>query len=215
MREGFRCRLLAPKDHFTVPVDDPPDLTFAINGAPKDHQGQFLCDRIHVPHFSFLVDPPFRFLELLRSPYMIIGCDDRFNCEVLRANGVERTCFFPYGVEPELSYSVKDNRPYDVVMIASYIDYRANRKSWQDKYPQPIVEAMIEAAEMAIKEQPLSFIQAFLDAVNRQNLHGVPVDIVSVLIDLELYLKGWDRVQMVKAVKDAHVHVIGVRGVDG
>lgn len=216
VRRGLNCRLLSENEHFSVPMADPPDMTFAINGVPKDSEGIFLCDHIHVPHLAFIVDPPFRFLELLRSPQMMIACDDRYNCEVLRSNGFERTIFFPYGVEPELCPLIGEEREFDVVMIASYIDYKGNRALWPKKFPKPIVEAMEEAVKITIEELPVSFIAAFMEAINRRivsgEMEGIAVDIVRILIDLELYLKGWDRAQLVKAVKDADVHVIGGQG---
>lgn len=213
VRRGLTCRLLNPEEHFSVPMADPPDMTFAVNGVPHDPEGNLLCDLIHIPHLCFIVDPPFRFLELLRSPHIAIACDDRFNCEVLRSNGFERTCFFPYGVEPELSPSANDERPFDVTMIASYIDYQANKALWPSKYAPPLVEAMEEAVVATVEEQGLSFIAALMNALNlrivRGEMEGVEIDLVRILIDLELYLKGWDRVQLVKAVTDAEVHVIG------
>lgn len=216
-RKGFTCCLVPPEDHFNIVVNDPPDLTFAINGLPLNKERQLLCDLIKVPHFSWMVDPPYRFYEVLSSPYLLPGCDDRSGCEFLRLQGFPKSYFFPHAVERELFNHPEVSRPYDVILPASYINYRQLRQEWLETFPKRLSEIMDAAIEQTFADDKTSFIHAFLTLYKEEKeAEQLPeyeaTDISAILTCLEMYIKGRERSELLKSIKYAKVLVLGDKG---
>lgn len=211
VRAGYSCRLLEKDAQLDIPKKDPPDLSIGFNGAPRNTAGQMFCDFLKVPHLACLVDPPYHFLYLYNSPYVITACDDRIGCRLLQTLGLERTLFLPHAVEPELLHEKPLESHFDVVMLATFIDFEKRRKDWRDKYPAPICKAMDSAAEMAFADPKISFIAAFdsvMEGLNRSGKTFKEINLNEVLQDLEYYIKGRDRVELAKAVKTP-LHLFG------
>ncbi|MCE5318838.1 MAG: glycosyltransferase, partial [Parachlamydia sp.] len=211
LRAGYSCRLLEKESQLEIPKKDPPDLSIGFNGAPRNSAGEMFCDFLKVPHLACLVDPPYHFLYLYNSPYVITACDDRMGCRLLQTLGVERNLFLPHAVEPELLQEGPQESHFDVIMLATFIDFEKRRKDWRNKYPTLICKAMDSAVEMAFSDPKISFIAAFdtvLEGVHRSGKAFKEVDLNEVLKDLEYYIKGRDRVELVKAVKTP-LHLFG------
>jgi len=212
-RAGHSCRLLSGDDRVKCPTEDPPDFTIGFNGALLNDQNQFVSDIIKVPHVSLLVDPPYRFINLIKSPYMIITCDDRYCCTYLESLGFHRSFFMPHAVEPELSASPFKERVFDVVMLATFIDYRKCKLVWPLLFPTEVCKVMEETAEMAFS-CPISFIQAFnsfFEKLIKKSPKGKFDDIsrIDILRQLELYIKGKDRILLAESVTDVPLHIFG------
>lgn len=210
IRLGYECRMIAPEDFFVTPVDDPPDLTFGINGAPFNDQRQMLCDVIKKPHFSYLIDPPYRFHEIMGSPYIYIGCDDRYGCEFVKDMGVDRAYFFPHGVDKNLAPDPKVEKDIDVLVLATFIDYEILRDEWWKLLPEIVCQVMDDAIEVTYSDDHTSFIQAFSNAYKnrlglKENPKKIGYDLALPLMLLERYLKGRERVELVKSITDAKV----------
>lgn len=211
VRAGYSCRLLEKEEQLEIPKKDPPDLSIGFNGAPRNSSGQLFCDFLKVPHLACLVDPPYHFLYLYNSPFVITACDDRMGCRLLKTLGLQRTLFLPHAVEPELLQEKPLEPHFDVVMLATFIDFEKRRKEWRGKYPAPICKGMDSAAEMAFADPKVSFIAAFdlvMEGLHSSGKNFKEVNINEVLQDLEYYIKGRDRVELAKAVK-APLHLFG------
>jgi spore maturation protein CgeB len=214
VRAGYTCRLLAKaEDQLEVPKRDPPDLSIGFNGAPRNKQGELFCDYLGVPHLACLVDPPYHFLYLFNSRNVIMACDDRIGCRLLQTLGFERHLFLPHAVEPEL-ITEREEAQFDLVLLATFIDFEKRRKEWRMKYPSLVCQSLDYAIEMAFSDPQISFIEAF-DTV-KENIHRkggsaifANISLNKLLQDLEAYIKGRDRVELVKAVKDAPLHIFG------
>jgi|694.fasta_scaffold16531_11 spore maturation protein CgeB len=207
-------RLLEGDDIVIVPHDDPPDFTVGFNGAPRNPQEEMFCDNFHIPHLSLLVDPPYRFFYLTKSPYTIIGCDDRFCCKLLEVIDFKRTLFVPHAVEKDLTPEPKEERIFDIVMLATFGDHEERRKLWKTLFPSSILKVMDDAIERTFSDSKLSFIAALEQALlEDQKKHPlVPFEGVflsQVLEELELYIKGRDRMELLKSIPDLPIHVFG------
>lgn len=219
IRSGVTCRLLQaertnPKPFLTEIFQDPPDCTLSFNGLLPDSEGRFFCDMIQIPHVACLVDSPNQFFSLIKSPYTVITCVDRFSCEFFRGMDFHNVLFMPHGVEKNISAPLDNQRSYDVVLLASCIDYNAIRQEWTQKYSQELCKVLEEAAEMTLSDQETPYVQAFVQALDRHVGRGEDIDpqqieFVTVLDDLESYIRGYDRVHMIKGIKDAQVHIFG------
>ena len=121
--------------------------------------------------------------------------------------------FFPHGVSKDLAPDPKLKKKYDVVFLASCIDYEANRDSWKDKYPKNLCDALELAAEMTLSDQTTSYVDAFVHALDvhmpKEELDPNKFQLLQVLDDLEMYIRGKDRVELVKSIKDAKVDIFG------
>lgn len=218
-RNKVECRLLEaernnPKPFLEKIFNDPPDCTLSFNGLLPDDEGRFFCDMIQIPHVACLVDSPNQYLTLIKSPKTIITCPDRFSCDFFRGLNFHNVLFMPHGVEKELQANKDKKKRYDVVMLASCIDYEAIKKKWKAEFPPALFKALEEAAEITLSDQETSYVQAFVQTLDRQvskpgGVDPRQIDFFTVLDQLENYIRGKDRVELVKGIKDAKIDIFG------
>jgi len=219
MRQGVRCRLLIaerenPKPFLESIFGDPPDCTISFNGLLPDDEGRFFCDMIKIPHLACLVDSANRFTTLANSPFSIVTCPDQFACDFFKSMSFDRALFMPHAVEKELCAPLKKKNHFDVVMLSSLIDYEAIRNGWRRKYPLSLCQVMEDTAEIMLSEQNTSLIEAFIRAINSHK--GTPhmidpktINHTEVMDEIETYIRGRDRVELVKAIKDVRIDLFG------
>ena len=209
-RKGFVCRLISPENFFKIPVENPPDLTFGLNGVPINSDGTLLCDLIEVPHFAYLIDPPYRFFKIFKSPYLEVGCDDRYCCEFLKKFGFDKAYFLPHGVDQTIYGDPREKKKYEVLMLATYIDYESLRNSWREHFPKIVSQIMDDAIEMTFSDDSTSFIQAFalcyMDRLDNDPLASWSHEELTFILSLlEEYIKGKERVDLITSIKDAKI----------
>lgn len=218
-RAGVNCRLLVaerenPEPFLESIFSDPPECTLSLNGLLPDNQGRFFCDMIKIPHVACLLDSPNQFILLTQSPLNIITCPDLFSCQFFKGLNFENVLFMPHGVGKDLAPDPNLERKFDVVMLASCIDYENLRDLWKEKHSKGLCEVLDKAAEMALSDQMTPYVEAFVQALAEQDGKADAVDpsginLMQVLDDLEMYIKGKDRVELVRAIKDVPVDVFG------
>lgn len=223
-RQGVESTILEaewnnPKPFLDRLLSNKPDCTLSFNGLLPDDEGRFFCDLIGIPHVAFLVDSQNQFFPLIQSPNTIISCTDRYTCDFFKGIKSKNVLFVPHGVERELTPDREPLKTYDVVMLNSLIDYEEIRDEWKERYPPIIRDAMNEAIEATLADNSTWYVQAFVYSLDRQiELKGAidprQVDFPTVFDDLEMYLKGVSRIQLLRSIKDAEVHVFGA-GVEG
>jgi spore maturation protein CgeB len=219
LRAGIKSRLLEAKRDDPAPFinalfEDEPECTLSFNGLLPDTQGRFFCDMIGIPHVACLVDSPNSFMPLTRSPSTIITCVDLSSVDFFKGIGFPRVIFLPHGVDRDLSTDPTGKREYDVVMLGSCIDYEAIHASWKKKYPLSLQKAMEEAAEMALSNLKTPYYQTFATALDKQvqaqsGINPDNIDFIEILDDIEMYMRGKDRVHLIKSIKDAKIDVFG------
>lgn len=220
LRLGVNCRILEaqrnnPKPFLTELFQDPPDCTLSFNGLLPDEEGRFFCDLIRIPHVAYVVDSPNGFVSLVKSPFTIIASVDKQACDFFRGINATSVLFMPHGVEKNLGFeSYEQDRPYDVLLLSSCIDYEQIRQQWNKQYPKGLGQVLDEAAEKAMADDRLSYVQAFVTSLDAYVAKGGEVDpekinFIELLDVLEMYIRGRARVQMVRAIKDAKVSIFG------
>jgi spore maturation protein CgeB len=219
IRCGVDCRLLEaerrnPKPFLTKLFNNPPDCTLSFNGLLPDDEGRFFCDLVKIPHVACLVDSPNHFFQLIKSPYTIITCVDKFSCEFFRGMKHKNVLFMPHGIDKNIHYDPDNERTYDVLLPASYIDFEGISNRWQSKYPAHLRRAMHEAAELTLADQNTSYVQAFVQALSKhangeahQKLDTL--DFVTLLDELEMYIRGLDRVRLVQSIPNVRIDIFG------
>lgn len=224
-RIGVSCRILEaqrdnPRPFLEKIFADPPDCTLSFNGLLPDDEGRFFCDLVNIPHVAFLVDSPNHFFSLVKSPKTIITCVDKYSCDFFHGLKSQQVLFTPHGVEKELQAGNDAERNYDVVMLSSCIDFEAIRNSWKSKFSSALCKVMDEAAEKTLNEVDLSFVQAFVSTLdarckNHGDIDPKKIDFIETFDLLEDYVKGKERFELLRSIKDARVDVFGSSTDDG
>lgn len=218
-RAGVNCKLLVaqydnPQPFLESIFSDPPECTLSLNGLLPDSNGKFFCDLIKIPHVACLVDSPNQFIPLTQSSRNVITCPDVYATHFFKGLNFENSVFLPHGVGKEISPDPDAEKKYDVVLLASCIDYDAIKNSWKDKYPKKLCNALEEAAEITLSDQTTPYVEAFVTALNHnipksESLDPNKFHLMQILDDLEMYIRGKDRVELVRSIKDAKVDIIG------
>lgn len=212
-RAGYSCRLLGMNGALQKLGEDPPDLTISFNGVPTTISNVFVCDYLLIPHLTCLVDPPYRSRGAMTSPYIILACDDKSGCDYLKSKKFDLYTFMPHAVEPEISPDPLHEPVYDAVLLATFIDYEVRRFKWRLNYPPVLSNILEQAADLTFTDETTSFMEAFqrLAAEKSKELESLPgkINYPQLYSDLELYVKGRDRAELVKSIRDAEVHVFG------
>lgn len=221
-RTGVHCRLLTaqykdPAEFIDKILKDPPDCTLSFNGLLPDEKGNFLCDMLRIPHVACLVDSPQDFLSLVHSPFSVITCVDRFACDFFQGMHFQNVIFMPHAADRNIfsqSISIQGPRPYDVLLLGSYIDYDDIHKAWTKKYDPEFVLAILEAAEQTLTDPNVSYVQALAQGMDKyaKRIGGfdpTKVDFITLLSELENYIRGKDRITLVNSITDAKIDIFG------
>jgi len=210
-KRGFVCRLFKADDHLAT-LNEPPDFTLGYNGAPQHASGILLCDLIERPHICCLVDLAYRYQYLTESSYIHMGCNDLFSERMFREQGFSQAFFLPVAGDTDQIIPVEQYRSMDLVLMATFIDYEGRRSTWSEHFDQPMVNVLNQAVELIFAGESLALIEAFQlsynDALKRgEELYIHPQIIQSALESLELYVRGRDRADLVRAITQLPIHI--------
>lgn len=219
-RQGVNCRLLGgdsglPMNLIGELMQDPPDCTLSFNGLLPDDKGRFLCDIVQVPHVAYLLDSPNKFLSMARSPGNIATFVDQQWADFFLRLGHRNTLFLPQAAERSFQADIGADRPYPVTFLGTCFDINALRASWNEQYSPAMCAVMDTAVEIALGDQVTSYIEAFTQAMDQRLRQWGDVDpnempFAQVLEDIELLIRGRDRIELLLSIKDIPVHVFGL-----
>lgn len=190
-----------------------PDLTCSFNTLLPVSDDKFLWDFLETPHWSILLDPALYSLQFTRSPYTLLSCVDRTDVAYVKSSGFENAFFFPHAIEPEL-VSQGQERPYEVVFFGSCYDYESLRASWRQRNPEAVNKVLDDAIDLVFADHRTSLAEALVKAWNMSGLDPTGADFISLFYYLDNYTRGKDRVELIRSVKDARVHVFGELSTD-
>lgn len=194
--------------------EDAPDCTLSFNGLLPDEEGRFLCDLIKIPHVAYLTDAPKHFFPLVQSQRNIIVCIDQDFRNMFLQFHFSHVLFLPHAVSKDLKPAETFDPLYDVLMLNSYIDYEATHAQWQEKFGPALKAVLEEAAEWTLADRDVSYLQAFVQTMDKHLKMGKAIDPTKldypdVLDNLEAYIGGKSRVELLQAIEKADVHVFG------
>lgn len=186
-----------------------PDLTCSFNTLLPSSDNRFLWDLLEIPHWSILLDPAIYSTNLFHSPYSIISSVDRDDCDMLRTSGFDRSFFFPHAVEKELIGTGEKEKSIDVVFLGSCYDYESLRVSWMQQNAEAINHVLDDAIDLVFSDNHTSLTEALSKAWGASGASPEGVDFPSLFYYLDNYTRGRDRVELIRAIKNAPVHVYG------
>lgn len=220
-RCGVQARLLGNEEGPTPNLvgellRDPPDCTLSFNGLLPDEAGDFFCERLQIPHVACLVDSPNKFLSLIQSKLNIITCIDQDWASFFLGLGHSNTLFLPHAVEQDFRGSVEAERPYDVTFLGTCLDIDELRESWNELFSPGLIAVLNEAIDLTLSDQKTSYLQAFTLALSERIRSHADIDpnslvLPDVLDNLEFYIRGKDRLDLLMALRDVKVHVFGTK----
>lgn len=172
--------------------------------TPSDHE----YDDLKIPHLSLLLDSAFYTTTLTNNPYSIIACADRNDYATIRSESHPNVLFFPQAVEIEVNFE-EDDKLYDVVFFGSCYDYESLRMAWRQRHTESLNKMLDDAIDIVFSNEKASLAQALVEAWNASSLDQRGIDFPTLYAYLDNYTRGKDRVELIRSIKNAKVHVFG------
>jgi glycosyltransferase involved in cell wall biosynthesis len=214
-REGAQVLIVDPPNGILYPEIEQevrtfaPDFTLGFNTISPDPSGFYFWDYVRIPHLQVLVDPAFYAIGSTRSPYIFFSSVDREDCRLFQSNGVSKIFFWPHAVERNPPQKENPQRILDVVFLGTCVDFEGLRKKWQALLKKEEV-GILEAAIERMWEPPLpSLFEALTESVKASSVDPRGIDFPSIFHYLDNYVRGKDRVELIRAIKEAKIHVFG------
>ncbi|MDR3624076.1 MAG: glycosyltransferase [Chlamydiales bacterium] len=212
-RLGVRIRVF-PMDTLSMEglsalLQDPADMTlsFSYVGFSTEEKDMFIGDYLKRPHFTYWVDGAIFSLPLLRSPYNYVSVVDRLDYQGLKSIGEDKLLFLPHAVEyEELSMQEKC---YDIVMSASFLDFEDRKTLWKYKYSEHLCKVMHLCCNYVLTDATSSISLCLERALNECRYSLLKESFADIYFEIEYYCKGKDRLQLLYALKEFDVHVFG------
>lgn len=199
-------------DVLRVAREEQPDMTCCFNGVLPDEQRGFLCEFLDIPHFAWILDPPYEFLPLKDSPYNLIGVVDASYRALYSALGCDNCLFLPHGTDPQVSDEME--KIYEVALIGTCLDANVQEAQWKELLPANAVKLLYRAAESVKADADTTPLDALcreagvsLAEMETAVAHDIPL--IQLWVQLERYLRGRDRLDLIDAIDDADLHLFG------
>ena len=138
-----------------------------------------------------------------------MSCVDRFDLEYLRQFNFENVFFWPHAVEKELIPDPNQEKIYDVVFMGSCYDYESLRSSWELQNSEGVNNVLDNACSLVLSDNKTSIVEALVASFNQSGLSTQGVDFITLFYYIDNYTRGKDRVELIRSIKDAKVHVFG------
>lgn len=191
-----------------------PTLTCSFNTLRPIAPEIFLWDYLQIPHWSILLDPVVYSMELTHGSFAMVSSVDLADHQMLEDQGFEYSFFFPHAVERELVGTGHSEKIYDVVFLGSCYDYESLQEVWEDEQPAEISQLIHLAAKKVLSDASTSITQAIQQAYSDLNIPINEIDYTLLFYYVDRYTRGKDRVELIKSIKDARVHVFGAPAED-
>lgn len=186
-----------------------PQLTLSFNTFLPSRENLYLWDILQIPHLYIHVDPALYAAHLTKSNFIIISCVDRKDVAALKSDQFPRTFFLPHAIERGIAYEENKERPFDVVFLGSCYDYETLRTIWKGDLPNEQIAFIEDAVERVLGDNHTSLADALVQAWSQTKLDPRTVDFPTLYKYIDYYSRGKDRVDLIRSLKHAKVHVFG------
>lgn len=180
----------------------------SFNRVAKDSNGRYVWETMAKPYISFLVDPVVYNMETVTMDKSLATCVDRDDCLFASCFGKNNVLFMPHAVERELDPGTSD-RIYPVVLIGTCYDPDNLKAYWRKHLPSDLKDVVEEAIQNSFALVQKTFVQATLEALQKRGLKPEDVPFQKLLYYVDYYMRGYDRIELVRSIRDTEVHVFG------
>lgn len=211
---GINSRFWEVEKHYPGPfiqelLEDPPLCTISFNSMIANDQGLLICEDTGIPHVNIVVDAIYYFFGQIGCRKGIFTCIDRTDTVIYEQMGFRNIFFLPHATEKIESVVAHEDKKFDVVMLASCIDYEEVHKLWVLYYSAELCQIMNEAVEIIIKYPQTPSYQAFITALDHSKKIIGNIPLIFILHDIDLYIRGIDRVNLIRSIKNARIDIFG------
>lgn len=184
------------------------DLACSFNRFGRSESGTYIWEQMSKPFVSILVDPVIYNTETFRTPNALATCVDRDDCALVDAYGAKNMLFMPHAVEPELSPGSLD-RVYPVVLIGTCYDPDHLKAYWRKTLSAEWCSIIEESIEDSFADTRKTFVQATKEALEKRGIKPENVPFRDFCYYVDYYMRGHDRVELIRSIRDAEVHIFG------
>lgn len=213
LRAGVSTEIYLDNPHLSVQqkvkeiTDLQADATFCFNSLLRvGKEGEFLSEITGIPHIAYLVDAPHQYIPLQPCEKNKIFCVDEddipFYSEEL---GLKNAYFFPHAVDEADCSKSSEMREIDVLFLGTAFDYEQMRKEWRKRELPSFNRHLDRLIERASEERHTSYRQIIREEVGNIDFYTLQ----RLWYCLDLYIRGRDRVEVLRAIKGLNVHVYG------
>lgn len=193
-------------------IDYDADFTLSFNSFMPLPDNSYLWDLTETPHLSMLLDPSLYSVQLIDSPYSIISCVDQYDCYGLSTQNFDRVFFLPHAIERDLfERETEQEREYEVVFLGSCYDYETMRTNVKMELPEAVATALEKACDILLSEVEVPLQQALIMAWRDVKISEgeEEIDLLQIFTYLDKISRGLDRVELIRSIKGAKVHIFG------
>lgn len=182
-----------------------PDLTVSFCNILLSKDGRFLWDFIEVPHLTILTDPLIWFIGTAQSRYSIIASVDRADIEMLQNMGSQRALFFPHAIDSSIfDKPIDQPRSYDISFIGTCFDYESIEEMWKEEWDPRHYQMAMDIIEMHKSGEKIYIPITALKLLKELELDQKEFNFTEFCYRVDNYIRGWDRIQMLKAIGKVH-----------
>lgn len=186
-----------------------PTITASFNQPAPLEDKSYFFENLQIPHLTLLLDPAIYEINLATSPYALISCVDQFDCQFFQSTGFERVFFLPHGVDRDLSYDSSIERTFDVVFSGTCYDPDNLRSWWIAHYPNHTCKVIEDAIGIGLSDNETPFYKAVMQSLLFNRISPKEVDTLRIAYYVDFYMRGIERLELIRSIKDATVHIFG------
>lgn len=220
-------RLITPPADKTKPekfleelIHNPPACTFCVNGILPDQEGNFLADLLQIPHVAYVVDTPTIYYSFCNSDFTIIATPDSEFQNIFSEIKGQNVIFLP-GAAPDYVDPVPaiEDRVVDILMMPHLIDPAKIHEDWTKNLPKRMVQFLEECARSTLSGPIETVTSSFLKGWDifsaKEQGEFAPFRTLTLIHELEMYVRGLEQLEVLRAVADMNVTLLVPSGTKG
>jgi hypothetical protein len=195
----------------------PPDCSWSINifVGPDCWYGP-----AGIPHVNLSVDSwTYCHPQAISASHLVSLFVDKTSRDSFLAHGGQRAYWFPHAIASTMIDRVRhlpsiplQDRPLDVVVVGSYLDHRAIKSTWEERFAPAHVAQFVDIAERSLIdpscipiEEVLQFILRTPQLQAELKEHQLsPADLANTI---ETYARGLDRERLLKSFPGRKIQI--------
>lgn len=188
---------------------DAPDFTLSFMDTALNKGGALLCDYLQIPHFTYLVDPSNCYFHHSKSSLTYLSSIDKNDVDFLKSGGFTRVTQLPLAVDSNDFTPFSEKRKYPLAFIGSCWDYKDVEARWDLDFTKEIADLMRIVSEEVLAKDDVSHLACLPEKLSSAGYDITKVPYADIQVNIGLYIRGFERVKVLKAIKKIPIHIWG------